>query len=220
MSIVADVIESMDTATATTNANESSSNIEWARYLTSIDDIVSDAIGGDQTIPLESLSATLSDPLQSDTDRELQHRVIEAFGLGELLKLADGLPPPISRRPHYVDGSYTNLTMDSISNGSLYLIPLSDGTTRYQPFDMCKQFVEQLKDQPKSLRKLIDEIRAGNQRQVVIRFRPKYETPRAPARLTMKEKLAMIQAEEVHIPLMTEAKKRRCRKSAPILIKI
>lgn len=131
-------------------------NIEWARYLTSIDDIVSDTNGGEHAMSLDALCASLANPLQIDTD-DLQNRFIHRFNLADYLELADGLPPPTPRRKHNASDDCPQPV--NRHNASLYLIPLSDAATRYDPFDMCKQFVEQMRTHSRHLQKLLDEPR-------------------------------------------------------------
>lgn len=210
-----------DCANTPNRPNETAApNIEWARYLTSIDDIVNDVDGGDRSLPLESLSATLTNPLEIHTDdlhNQLQHRVIDAFELSDYLKLVDGLPPSTQRGKQIVQNERTDST--NRENASLYLIPLSDAVTRYHPFDMCKEFIEKLQNQPRYLQKLLDEIKTGAERQIIIRFHPKYEKPKAPVKLTLKEKLALIQKENVEIPIIRDIKKKRSRKAPPIFTK-
>lgn len=196
-------------------------NIEWAKYLTSIDEIISDVNGADPNgaIPLDSLSASLMNPLESSTV-DIQKRVINTFSLNEYARLAHILPVPSCSNPRPNPANVRSPKNQSAA--SLYVIPLSNDITRYRPFDRCKEFVDFLKDQPKFLQTILEDINetASIKEQRVIPFRPKYVQPKPPAELTLKQKIELIRQADVEVPTIKECPMKRPRKIRPDVITV
>lgn len=205
------------------DADESAApyNIEWAKYLTSIDEIISDVNGADPngSISLDSLSASLMNPLENSTV-DIQQRVINAFSLNEYARLAHILPVPSCSNP---PPSPTNVrSPKKQSAASLYLIPLSNDITRYRPFDRCKEFVDFLKDQPKFLQTILEDINEAPtiKEPRVIPFRPKHVQPKPPVELTLKQRIELIRQADIEIPTIKECPRKRPRKIRPIVIPV
>jgi hypothetical protein len=198
--------------------NSVPSNIEWAKYLTSIDDIIHDVNGPDPngTTSLDSLTASLINPLESNAV-DIQNHVINTFSLNEYARLAHILPvPSCSNLKPYQPSVRSPINP---STASLYLIPLSHDIARYRPFDRCKEFVDFLKDQPNYLQTILEDVSeyAAVKEQRTISFRPKYEQPK-PAELTLKQKIEMIRTANIEIPIMNGSPMKRPRKTRPSII--
>lgn len=197
----------------------SPTNIEWARYLTSIEDIVGDGATGDQgqPNPLDSINITLQNPLENSSN-DLQSRLFNAFGLNEFTEMTK--TPIVMSTP-----ATASEPMDAQESSSeqkhktLYLIPFCDVVARYHPFDICKDFVSKLMSQPEHFNKLSNEIRlrTAQRDNITVPFQPKLLRPEPIAELTLKQKLEAIRdAKDIEIPVIGEQKKRP-RKIRPVI---
>lgn len=194
------------------------SNIEWAKYLTSIDDIINDVNAPDPNgiTSLDSLTASLVNPLESSAV-DIQNHVIDTFSLNEYARLAHILPVPScsNLKPHQPSVR----SPVNPSTASLYLIPLSHDIARYRPFDRCKEFVDFLKDQPNYLQTIVEDVSeyTAVKEQRTISFRPKYEQPK-PLELTLKQKIELIRQANIEIQTINGSPMKRPRKIRPSIM--
>lgn len=205
------------------NLEPTTANKEWARYLTTIEDIVTDSVTTDHghTNPLETIQISLTNPLETNCSN-LQNRLLNAFDLNKFATITQ-TPLMLPKEIALSKSMNTDKSTFQQNNLALYLIPLCDVVSRYHPLGICKEFVSTLMNQPKHLNKLSDEIRLRpNQTEAItVPFYPKLidAEPVAQAELSLKQKLSnLLNDHNIEVPTIKWANKKRPRKICPVII--